>query len=163
MDKIENLLSAFHSGGDKFAVLGQIEDLVDERATAFLVGVLRDTSEDELVRVEILKLLPHRKDRKASENHFGDAVMLILRNNADDELVRQYAAIAMRRFVECDGAIELLENVVRDESENFDVRYNALSAIEDNALLQPCRNALSRLTSVPELGRSAERTLRRFS
>jgi hypothetical protein len=162
MDEIETALVAFDSSEtDKIAVIESLADSLDERVVARFLKTLLDKTEEELVRVEVLKSLPFRKDSPVNRIRFGEATMQILQG--DDDLVRQYAAKTMRRFIACDGAIELLERIIRNESDDIDVRHNALSAIEANASSQNCRETLVRLLQIPVLGKSAERTLQRIS
>jgi HEAT repeat protein len=163
MDEIETALMAFDSGTtDKCSVVELLADSLDERVVALFLKAMLDESGEDLVRVEILKSLPFRNDSPTNRNRFGEAAMQILRSD-EDELVRQYAAKSMRRFVSCDGAVELLERIIRNESDDIDVRHNALSAIEANASSPHCRETLGRLVQIPVLGKSAERTLQRIS
>ncbi len=154
MNEIGSMLFAFCSGdADRFAILEQVAETLDERVVACFLHALRNANEDQLVRVEILKSLPHRRDTAQDRIRFGTAVMQILGSAEDDELVRQYAAKSMRGFIECDGAIEVLENVIRNLSDNIDVRHNALGALEANVSSQRCREAPSRLQPIsPMLG-----------
>jgi len=163
MDGIETALVAFDSGEtDKSSVVELLADSLDERVVARFLKALLDKTEVDLVRIEVLKSLPFRKDSPTNRVRFGEATMQILQGN-EDELVRQYAAKSMRCFFACDGALELLERIVRNESDDIDVRHNALSAIEANASSPNCREALARLLQIPVLGKSAERTLQRIS
>ena len=163
MDDIEAALRAFESGeADKCDAVASVADLLNERVVSLFWDVLVDKGEDEIVRVEILKSLLFRKDSPADRVRFGDAVRRILHVD-DDTLVRQYAAIAMRLFVDTEGAVELLEQIVRDESEDLDVRHNALGAFEANADEPRCRESLARLVQDPVFGKSAQRVLRRGS
>lgn len=163
MDDVETALMAFGSGKtDKCNVVEDLADSLDERVIVFFLERLLDNTEDDLVRIRILKALDFRNDSPQNRVRFGEATMQVLRSD-DDELVRQFAAISMRRFVACDGALELLERIIRDEADDVDVRHNALSAIEANASSPNCRETLGRLLQIPVFGKSAERTLQRIS
>ena len=162
MDEIETALVAFDSNEtDKSSIVEVLADCLDERVVARFLKKLLDKTEEDLVRIEVLKSLPFRKDTPVNQLRFGEATMQILKG--DDNLVRQYAAKTMRFFIACDGAIELLERIIRNESDDIEVRHNALSAIEANASSQNCQETLSRLLQIPVLGKSAERTLQRIS
>ncbi len=142
MDEVETALMAFDSSEtDKSSLVELLADSLDERVVALFLKTLLDKTEKDLVRVEVLKSLPFRKDSPINRVRFGEATMQILQG--DDDLVRQYAAKTMRCFIACDGAIELLERIIRNESDDIDVRHNALSAIEANASSQNCRETLS--------------------
>ena len=163
MVDIENALMMFNAGKtDKCAVIEDLADSLDERVVIFFLERLLDSTENDLVRIRILKALDFRNDIPTNRLRFGVATMQVLQSD-DDDLVRQYAAISMRRFVACDGAIELMEKIIRNESDDIDVRHNALSAIEANGSSPSCREALGRLVQIPQLGKSAERTLQRIS
>jgi len=163
MDKIETALVALDSNeNDKGTIVESLADSLDERVVERFLKALLDKTEEDLARIEILKSLIFRNDSSTNRVRFGTATMQVLQGD-DDYLVRQYAAKSMRRFVACDGAVELLERIIRNESEDIDVRHNALSAIEANASSPNCRDVLGRLVHVPVLGESAERTLQRIS
>jgi len=110
-----------------------------------------------------LKAVPFQDYTFDFRKGFSDAICTVLNDNGDDILVRQYAALAMRSFIGVNGVIDLLESFVCNEQEDIDVRYNALSSIERNVKRLDCQSSLRRLVAVPELGRSADRTLQRVS
>ncbi|MCY2968317.1 MAG: hypothetical protein NT069_32585 [Planctomycetota bacterium] len=142
------------------ALIESLGESIDERVVLLFVSDLSDKSQDELVRVEILKALPFRNDNPEAWRQFGVIVSQLL-IGPDDLLVRQYAACAMRAFIELDGVVRLLTEVIRDELEDSSVRHNALSSLERNVFRPPCRAALEGLVDIPGLGQSALRTLKR--
>jgi hypothetical protein len=162
MEEIDTLLLELQSNDtDRCAIIEFLADSLDSRVVPLFLRLLLDRSEDELVRVEILKALVVRRDNDVDRSCLSSAVCSILERD-DDTLVRQFAAKAMSRFVEVNGALQLLESLITDVAEDIDVRHNALAAIEANASQKICQDALQRLVSVPELGRSAARILQRF-
>jgi len=159
MDDIEQLLQDFRSDeADRCWIVSQLEEVSDERVVALFMATLGDFNEDEDVRIEILKSLVVRSDSVDNHTRMGEAVLNVLRNDGDD-LIRQYAARALRSYPEVEGVLHCLESIVRSESEDIDIRHNALTAIETNRSLASYRESLQGLVNVPELGRSAQRAL----
>lgn len=158
-EDIDKLLDKFHEeSSDRLEILMQLGNSNDERVISQYIATLEDFSEDDLVRIEILKSLELRSDAAPVHSRFGKVVQHVLEND-DDDLVRQYAAMALGNYISVRGTLAMLESIVANESEDIDVRHNALSSIEMNKSHAFCRAALQRLTQVPELGRSAQRTL----
>ncbi|QDU96641.1 HEAT repeat domain-containing protein [Lignipirellula cremea] len=159
MKDIEQLLQEFESDeADRCWIVVQLEEVPDERVVSLFVATLEDFDEDEEVRIEILKSLVMRKDAAESHARLGKAVLNVLRND-DEELIRQFAAQALWTYPEVEGVLDCLESTVRNETEDLDVRHNALGAIESNRAMASYREALQRLVNVPELGPIAQRTL----
>jgi hypothetical protein len=159
MEDLDKLLHDFESDeADRCWIVSQLEEVSDERVVSLFVAMLRDRDEDENVRIEILKSLILRKDSADCHTRMGDAVLNVLRNDSDD-LIRQYAAKALRSYPQVEGVLDCLESIVSNESEDIDVRHNALTAIESNRSHSSYRESLQRLVSVPELGQSAQRAL----
>jgi hypothetical protein len=159
MEDIDQLLQEFGSDeADRCWIVSQLEEVPDERVVSLFMATLEDFDEDEDVRIEILKSLVMRKDSAESHTRMGEAVLNVVRND-DDDLIRQYAAKALRSYPDVAGVLDCLESIVSSESEDIDVRHNALTAIESNRSMASYREALQRLVNVPELGRSAQRAL----
>ncbi len=159
MENLDQLIQEFGSNeADRCWIVSQLEEVPDERVVSLFVATLEDFNEDEDVRIEILKSLVMRKDSAESHTRIGKAVLNVLQNDGD-ELIRQHAANAIYLFPEVEGVLDCLESIVRSESEDIDVRHNALTAIESNRSLASYREALQRLVNVPELGQSAQRAL----
>ncbi|MBN1911631.1 MAG: HEAT repeat domain-containing protein [Pirellulales bacterium] len=159
MENLDQLLRDFRSDeADRCWVVSQLEEVPDERVVSLFVATLEDADEDEDVRIEILKSLVMRKDSAENHTRMGEAVLNVLRNN-DDDLIRSYAAKALRSYPEVEGVLDCLESIVSSESEDIDLRHNALTAIETNRSLASYHGSLQRLVNVPELGQSAQRAL----
>lgn len=159
MEDLDQLLQEFGSDeADRCWIVSQLEEVPDERVVSLFVATLEDFDEDEDVRIEILKSLVMRRDSAESHTRMGEAVLNVVRND-DDDLIRQYAAKALRSYPDVAGVLDCLESIVSSESEDIDVRHNALTAIESNRSMASYREALQRLVNVPELGRSAQRAL----
>lgn len=158
----ETLLTVYDSeNADRIAIIKQLEESKDERVVILFDSILQNRSEDDLVRIEILKGLFLRRDILESRVRFAGTIRSIL-SSEDEDLVRQFAAKAMRSYIDLDGAVDLLERLVKSENEDIAVRYSALAAIEANSSLASCQDALRRLIYIPELGRSAQRTLQKL-
>lgn len=163
MDHIDVLLESFRSGhADKFEVVTSLADVMDARVDSFFLQRVLDSSEEDLVRIEILKAMALRESEPTDQIVAGSAVMKIL-SQEDDVLVRQHAAKAMRHFIASDGAVDLLEKVALDDREDEDVRHNAAASIEANAFRPDCRLAILRLMNIPMFRTSGERAIERLS
>lgn len=159
MEDIDQLLKDFHSDkADRCWIVSQLEEVQDERVVSLFAATLEDFDEEEVVRIEILKSLVMRKDSAESHTRMGECVLNVMQND-DDDLIRQHAAKALRLYPEVKGVLDYLETIISCESEDIDVRHNALTAIESNRSLVSYRESLQRLVNVPELGRSAQRAL----
>lgn len=157
MRSVEELLNDLEStDDDRRAIVENLADSSDERVLATWLKLLLNKSEEDIVRVEILKTLAFRRDDYPLRVQFSDALRELLEHE-DDILVRQYAALAIRRFITNEGGLlDIAERVVANLDDDVDVRYNALDSIERNSELPICRQALERLSAVPDrLGNSA--------
>ena len=160
MVDINRLVAEFSSKEtDRIWIVSQLEESVDARVVHAFVSALLDKTDDPSVRVEILKSLVMRRNSVEGRELFRCAVVDVLLDRDDDVVVRQYAASAMRYYVGEMDVLSKLEFTVADETDETDVRFNALSAIEHNARRSDCREALGRLVRVPNLGESARHTL----
>ncbi len=159
MENVDQLLQSFRNEeADRCWIISQLEEVSDERVVSLFVNSLQDPEEDEGVRIEILKSLVMRRDRTDSHIRLAKAVLNVLQKD-DSDVVRQHAANALYLFADVDGVLDCLESLVKSESEDIDVRHNALAAIASNRSLRDYRASLQRLVDVPELGRYAQRAL----
>ncbi len=163
-DHIDTLIKGYATcdSGRRSTIIETLSESSDPRVISLFLEIVRNPKEADYVRVEVLKGISFRDDSVETKQRFCEVLCDILDHSEEDELVRQYAALAMRCFVEFEGVLGLLEEVVRDPDEEISVRHNALSAIERNAEMADCQASLKRLVSVPVLGNSAARTLERF-
>lgn len=161
MEDVDLLLASFGSqDADRTWIILQLSESQDERVFELYLGLVRDSGEEDLVRIEVLKSLVLRKDSQLNRERMANAIIAIV-TGEDDDLVRQYAARALRHFIDIRRVLEVAEATVMNESDDIDVRYNALAAIQMNRRDSRCHAALRRLVDVPELGTAARRTLNR--
>jgi len=159
MSSIDELLQEFtRETADRCWIATVLADSSDDRVVALLIDLLLSAEEDDLLRITVLKHLVLREDSDQLHQRFGSAVIRVLQRDTDD-LVRQHAASALGGYVNVEGVLDTLESFVRNESQDIDVRYNCLGAIQSNWRLSKCREALQRLVDVRELGKSAQQTL----
>lgn len=151
--EISHLLTAL---GDtsrcRLHVVSQLEDVSDDRVAFALADTLANDKEDDDLRVEILSSLVARNDTPSGRVKFANAILFALRVS-NSLLVRQHAANAAYLYLDIDGVIGCLESLAGDESEDVDVRHNAVAAIESRVSFAPCREALERLRDVPPFER----------
>ena len=143
------------------SLVEELAEVADERVVSLFLEILRDTAEEDFVRVEVLKSLPFRQHTPTTREQFAHALVAILAQPEEDTLVRQFAAIAARRFVDEPGVALFLEELVCNAQEDLDVRHNALSSLERNSTNKECRECLQRIVNVPDFASSATRALQR--
>jgi len=159
MSDIDQLLQAFDDPSeDRCWVVIQLQECTDRRVASLFLNSLANSSEDEGVKIEILKSLVMRSDPDDIRQAFAVRIINMLQSDPSD-LVRQYSANALQHFPDINGVLGCLEGIVEDESEDLDVRHNALASIERNRDSKPFSEALHRLVVVPDLGRYAKRAV----
>jgi hypothetical protein len=90
----------------------------------------------------------------------GRAIAAVLRDD-EDEMVRQYAAMSLGPYAGDDTVLATLAAAALGDDDT-DVRYNALSAVEEAGPDDRTVALLRRLAPDETLGRSAARTLREW-
>ncbi|MEW4564359.1 hypothetical protein AB1K70_17605 [Bremerella sp. JC770] len=159
MSEIDRLIHEFtDANADRCWIVSQLEESGDQRVLSLFLRTLADFKEEDVLRIEIMKSFVMRDDPAPNHTRIANTVVDVVTNDPD-ELVRQHAANALKGYTDVDGVLAVLESLVKNESEDIDVRHNALAAISTNAANEGCRAALLRLASVSELGRYAQRRL----
>lgn len=128
----------------KVEVVHELERLLPApEALSFLLAVLRDPAEYDLARVEICKAIRATPlSEPGSAASCADALMTALGDGQDD-LVRQWAALAMAQVAHVPGACEALARSVADPAEDLEVRYNALASLRLATLDDAARRVLA--------------------
>jgi hypothetical protein len=164
MDELERLQDSYlaqqpSSAGEaeypgKIDVIQEIELLEDKRALDFFLSILKDVNEYDLARVEVLKILLTRDFGEENAGRISGSIEEVLQEDPD-EMVKQYAAQALARFMQVEGVYEFAAELVAYEHEDSVVRGTLLSIIEDYGKSDKSVETLKRLVSDKELGRLA--------
>ena len=143
---------------DKIDAVAVLETCVGEpEVVAFLARAVADRSEYDLARIEISKVLRHaRFEDDDSHKRCAEALTHVLGDVNDDELVRQWVAMALAGF-QSDSVTDLLLRIASDPEEDLDVRHNALGSLRQRPLNVLQTAALEALQSDPHLGAAATR------
>jgi hypothetical protein len=120
------------------------------RLEAFREVALSD-EESDTAKVEALNGI---KLFEAADPRQHDSVaknlVRILEDKQQNDLVRSYAAMAMRSYIVDAACLTALERIVRNLHEDLDLRYNAFDSIESNLVNPECRYVYSNLRDVSE-------------
>jgi hypothetical protein len=128
-------------------------------ALEFVTSTLGNPSEYDLARVELCKALRVYEPASAAISHACATALLAALRDPEDELVRQWAALALANFVAVDGvAPELVARVV-DPTEDIDVRHNSLGALRAGTFPGESRAALETGTEDEEINDAIHRDL----
>lgn len=144
---------------EKIDVIIELEDLKSEKVIPFFLNVLLNEEEYDLARIEILKILKLRDSQDPQEhNRIGRAILQVL-TKSSDLLVRNYAAMALSKYLDVEGANAEAGNLLLNSQTNIDLRHNLLSAFERFGPTEPGREVLLKLLQDEDLRQSAARVL----
>ncbi|GET46682.1 HEAT repeat domain-containing protein [Capnocytophaga felis] len=113
----------------KYDFIREVEfEETDEKWDLFNI-IIANEAEYDLARIEALKIIaiydiPNDKKPKIAQS------LEYIITNEEDYLVRNYAIMALRNFIEYPTLIKLAKTIVSDSNEDENCRHNALSAIE---------------------------------
>ncbi|MEV7406101.1 HEAT repeat domain-containing protein [Streptomyces sp. NPDC091267] len=168
MDRTESLIDQFRAlpaeSDEKRELVAGIRDILADRpdhpvALPFIASVTADPEEYDLARVEAtkaLRLSPPTDD--AHRRRAGDALLTVMRG-PDDELVRQYAAMALSPYADDPEVHEAMAAAVLDDEDRL-VRDNALAALNHAGPSDDRAEILHRLADDRALGLEAARILK---
>ena len=130
-------------------------------AAPFLASVVADPHEYDLARVEAATVLRLWPPSDPAITRAAVRALLIALEDRDEDLVRQYAALALGSYADDPAVHAALAAAVLDDGPDEDtlVRYNALAALEEAGPSDSRTDVLRTLARDPELGRSAARVL----
>lgn len=108
-----------------------MEELDDDVVLPFFLSVVTDQDEDDLARIEILKLFDVRYKENNDENVvMSKALCKILKTKDDDVDVRNHAAIAASNYMDDSNVFSIVSKVLLDADEDNDMRWNAFAALK---------------------------------
>jgi hypothetical protein len=143
-------------------VMYDLYDADDERVLPLFLRVLADEKEYDLVRIEVLKVLPlwdHEGNVPAAAREEVGRLLTRVMLHDPDTLVRNYAAQAAYAFVDVPGVFPAAVKLLLDPDEDIDIRHAALYAVQVTGPTKEARDVLSHLRGDAEMGDHAERIL----
>jgi HEAT repeat protein len=144
---------------EKLEVILELEDHEDEKVIPFFLNVLLNEEEYDLARIEILKILKLRDAQSQEEhNRIGKAILQVLMKSSDPD-VRNYAAMAMSKYMDVEGANTEAGNLLLNSKTDINLRHNLLAAFERFGPTEPGREVLLKLLQDEELRQAAARVL----
>ncbi len=166
---VEDLISAFDAQqptdvrgqeyGGKIEIVKKVERSDDVRVLPFLLRVATDEHEYDLARMEVLTDLRLRTYANDDDRlTVGRAVMHVLLNDPDDD-VRNYAAIAMRRFMDVPGALASVQQVLDNQDEEVVLRSSAFASMQRLGPTDQTIDIMRALIADSEFAKSASRIL----
>jgi hypothetical protein len=165
MDDFERLRSAYRlralsSAPSRLSVLRDLDLIRDARVLPFLLTVLADTTEPEEVRIHVLKQLRNGDKRAVPENRplVATAITAVMTGQSSSEL-RIQAALALGEFLQLDGVLAMLGNIVLASAESLDLRYAAFISMQRAEATPESVALLRQLSTDQDLGRSARSVL----
>lgn len=167
MDQVAELVERCRTEDDDTQVdlIVELEDHVaDERVLDLFVALIADTAAYDLSRIECVKILRlWPPEQPADRRRVGQTIATVLRDDEDD-LVRQYAAMALGPYAEDPAVFDTLTAILTPGAEDdIDLRHNALSSVAEAGHDERTGALLRQLTDDPELGTAAARTLREWA
>jgi HEAT repeat protein len=172
MDKVSKLINSFREENTnqlenvdsslKTNIIAQLEDIEDERILPFFLDVLLDQQEYDLAKIEVLEVLKLKDCQNQAEyQKIGKIIRQVLTNDFDNN-VRIYAAMAISNYIETEGVIDDLSNIILNENEDIDLRWNALTALEETPKKEIYVTILKKLVNIPEFRKFALRKLKEY-
>jgi len=146
---------------EKIEIIQLLESRLGEPGVfAFLLGVLSDSKEYDLARVEVCQIMLGLGSQTLPSSEECARALLAALADPEEELVRQWAARALVLVVNVDGVEGALVRAVLDPEENLDVRYNALAALRFRTLSEHARAALAGSSGNADLDNAIKQRLR---
>ncbi|MER7726193.1 HEAT repeat domain-containing protein [Streptomyces sp. NPDC096323] len=167
MDPTESLIDEFHAqpaeSDRRREIVAAMGDILAKhpdhpKALPFLASVAADTQEYDVARVEAttaLRLSPPTDD--AHRQRAARALLAVMRG-PDDDLCRQYAAMALGPYADAPEVHEAMAAAVLGDDDPL-VRDNALAALRHAGPSEDRAEVLHQLTDDRSLGREATRIL----
>ena len=175
MDNIDRLIADFRkedtraisdpdTNSRKDTIISDLEEYCsDERVLAFLLEVATDSSEYDLARFEVFKILFVRPIGNDVElDRIGLAIEEVLAAEKENENVRNFAAIAASSYMACPRVVNAIEQIAIDALENRNLRACAVDAIERNSISMRSINILQVLSKDRHFHQTAKRILREW-
>jgi len=165
LDRVEELIRLFE--GEKLSedpaaeyperirIIEELEEIQDPRVISFFVDVVLNKDEYDLARIEILRILRVRAPKEDEYGVIGRALIRVLIEDTDN-LVKNYAAMALSSYMNTPGALDVVKEIVLDVDADRNLRYSAFGALEDAGVGRFTTDVMRELLKDDEMQDSAE-------
>jgi hypothetical protein len=140
----------------KLDVLLDFDCLDDPRSLNFLLGVLRDRQEPELVRFEVLTRLSDAPLATPRRRRVGRSIRRLLLSETRSKRLRLQAALAAAKFTDVHGMVHALRAVLLDTDAPCELRYNAFTSLHAAGPRAETVELLRQLRTDETFGRCAQ-------
>jgi hypothetical protein len=163
MDDVAQLIETFRPRAMSFArskldVLLDLERFDDPHVLRFLLDVLGDQTELTPVRIHVLKRLRNGSISPINRPAIAEVMLRALLGDSGPDL-RVQAALALAKFADIDGVPTRLGRLALDPEETIDVRFSALTSLQQGGPTAESVAALRQLLADESLGPSARSVL----
>lgn len=145
------------SDSEKIEYLRRFNSLLDLMLANFLVDIVKDKSEDELLRIEAVKILGLYRGEYNDELIKKELLKLIV-DEDDDEELKVYIINAFSLMSISQSDMDFFLSVIRGEYYIL-VKEAAFSLLVYHKNSNPAHNALNELLNDEAFGKSAKREL----
>jgi len=168
LDRVEELIRLFE--GEKLSedpaaeyperirIIEELEEIQDPRVISFFVDVVLNKDEYDLARIEILRILRVRAPKEDEYGVIGRALIRVLIEDTDN-LVKNYAAMALSSYMNTPGALDVVKEIVLDVDADRNLRYSAFGALEEAGVGRFTTDVMRELLKDDEMQDSAESVL----
>lgn len=148
----------------KDTIISELEEYCsEEKVLAFLLEVATNSNEYDLARIEAFKILYVRPIGNDTElDRIGLAIEEVLISRKENEIVRNYAAIAASSYMACPRVVNAIEQIAIDTEENRNLRACAFDAIERNHASTRSIRILQVLSKDSHFHQTAKRVLQEW-
>lgn len=113
----------------KYDFIREVEYEETDEKWDFFNTIIANESEYDLARIEALKIIALYDIPNQKKDKIAQSLEHIITNEEDD-LVKNYAVMALTNFIDYQLLVSLAKSIVCDSDEDENLRHNALSAIE---------------------------------
>ena len=146
------------SARSKLDALLDLERFEDPRVLSFLLDVLVDHTELTPVRIHVLKRLRSGNFPTINRPAIAEVMLRVLFGDSGLDL-RVQAALALAEFADIHGVPMRLGRLAFDPDETIDLRFSALTSLQQAGPTAECVAALQKLLADESLGPSARSVL----
>jgi hypothetical protein len=136
----------------------EIERVHGPRCVPFLLDVLEDQNEPELVRIHVLRRLRNGRFLPEFRPAIAEAILSLLVEERLTDL-RLQALLSLADLTDIDTVVSSLGAVVIDADEPIDIRYSAFTSLQRAGPTVQCIGFLQQLATDEALGDSAQSVL----
>ena len=162
MDLSELQNQFWQDNADQLFLIKEMEDYDDDSVYHFLNKVIADESVEDYVRIEALQLLRFKDISSMGNRKLVATNLISVLSTSKDYDVRNYCAMALISFIDEKGVVKILSDICLDESEDENLRFNALDSLVSNKEFVEVKAQLIRISLLIDstIGDEAKRNLK---